>query len=197
MSLSFEMDGGRRVSLTAEGDRIVMQVFPFWRNPVVLKTDYLRELTGAIHQGTLWFAYINVQGKLICDRLGGGVEQTLDILREDPDAAQIQLLSGKGRVFLVLYRGDTVEALYEERGDGFQELEPGRLSVKLGEMEESWRRQISQKEEKMERLKEELGRSAKETEYAKKMYEELSDYTRRLQDAVKRWRDSMLEEWEE
>lgn len=74
MNRMYNLPDGRKSIVYAEGNRIMLYTFPARRGnmPIVLKEDYISDLTSVSFYGIIYFAYKNTEGNIVFDGIGEG-----------------------------------------------------------------------------------------------------------------------------
>lgn len=75
----YEMSDGQRAALYVDGNGILSCLLPFRRGmaPVLVKNDYMSEITSQIFNDTICYVYKNLEHQIVLDTLGVGPPRVL------------------------------------------------------------------------------------------------------------------------
>ncbi len=116
MNEIYQRAEGGQIALYQEGNKVMAAWFALRRGvqPVQQKGDCLGGLTSVLFQGSIYFAYENLQHQVAVDILGGGREKI--VLTEGTDRCKFSnlILAVRGELLILLYQSlNPVKGRYE------------------------------------------------------------------------------------
>ena len=92
MNRMYNLPDGRKSIVYAEGNRIMLYTFSARRGnmPIVLKEDYISDLTSVSFYGVIYFAYKNTEGNIVFDGIGEGEEKIFTYGNEEGTRQEIK-----------------------------------------------------------------------------------------------------------
>lgn len=106
MNKIYQRADGGQIALYQEGNRVMAAWITLRRSgqPVQQKGDCLGGLTSALFQGSIYFAYENLEHQIVVDILGGGREKI--VLTEGADRCKFSglTLAVKGELLALIYQ---------------------------------------------------------------------------------------------
>lgn len=106
MNEIYQRAEGGQIALYQEGNKVLAAWFALRRGaqPVQQKGDCLEGLTSVLFQGSIYFAYENLQHQVVVDILGGGREKI--VLTEGTDRCKFSnlILAVRGELLILLYQ---------------------------------------------------------------------------------------------